>query len=138
MNIISTKLNNRGDTIVEVLICMALVSLVLGSAYVTVNHNLRDIRSAQERGEVLELVRGQFEQLRDWSATDTNVVTSMATRFCMVNGAPVGLPPATFCNGMGIYKVSITRSANTFTAIATWDKVGGGTENLTMSYGVYQ
>ena len=43
-------LSERGDTLVEVLIAIAVVSLILGGAFVTTNKNLQATREAQERG----------------------------------------------------------------------------------------
>lgn len=57
------RLNNFGDTIVEVLIAMAVVGVILGGAYVTVQKSFNQTRDAQEHGEALNLAQSQTEQL---------------------------------------------------------------------------
>lgn len=88
------NLNQAGDTIVEVLIAMAVVSLVLGGAYATANRSFLSIKLAQERSEALKLAEDQLEQLRveQQTATTNNTVNNpnslfnRATIFCMNGG----------------------------------------------------
>src|SRR5580704_4693224 len=63
MHIMPTK-TNRGDTIVEVLVAILIVSLILAGAYVTAAHSLTATREAQESSEALKLIEGQAEALR--------------------------------------------------------------------------
>lgn len=56
--------SQRGDTIVEVLIAIAIVSLVLTTAYVITNKNTRAIQANQERVQAQHLVESQIELLR--------------------------------------------------------------------------
>jgi len=53
----------EGDTIVEVLISLAVVSLVLIGAYASTNHNVRNIQDTQEHSQALQLVQTQVEFL---------------------------------------------------------------------------
>jgi len=71
------KLNQQGDTIVEVLICLAVLGLVLGSATVVVNNNRKTILGTQERSVALKLVQGQIEKTR--TATALNPVLLQST-----------------------------------------------------------
>lgn len=60
-----------GDTIVEVLIAIAVVGSVLGIAYSIMNRNLIVMRENQERSEAVKYARGQIESLRNlWSTSD--------------------------------------------------------------------
>jgi len=134
----------RGDTIIEVLICIMIVSLVLTGAYVTTNRSTLAIRDSQEHAEALKLIQGQLEQLRQ-SAVQTNTqIFSSATPFCMVNNGPVSAsdqPAAAACTQSGdgnpttevpAYKLAITRNGNSspaiFTVRATWDSVTGNSQ----------
>src|SRR5665213_2078312 len=54
----------RGDTIVEVLITTAIISLILVGAYVTTNSSLLSVRSSQEHSEALSIDESQIEGLR--------------------------------------------------------------------------
>lgn len=58
------KSNNRGDTIVEVIVCIAVISLILSAAYSISTRSLNGMRIAQERGEALKVAEGQMEMLR--------------------------------------------------------------------------
>jgi Tfp pilus assembly protein PilV len=126
----------RGDTIVEVLICIALVSLILTGAYATTRKSTLGIRDAQEHSEALKLAQSQLEQVRQNAGTATQDVFNQAvgTDFCMVNGVvtttaapckqdatgtPTTVEPA--------YKITIKRATcavgtncSTFTIQATW------------------
>ncbi len=57
-----------GDTIVEVLIAIAVVSLVLAGAYASSNHDVSAQQDSQEHGQALKLAQTQVEFLRDNSA----------------------------------------------------------------------
>lgn len=58
------RLSQKGDTIVEVLIAIAVASAVLGSAFLVVNKTSKNVRQSQEHAEALKLVEGQVELLR--------------------------------------------------------------------------
>ncbi|HSX06133.1 MAG TPA: prepilin-type N-terminal cleavage/methylation domain-containing protein [Candidatus Saccharimonadia bacterium] len=64
-------LNKRGDTIVEVLIAIAIVSLVLTAAYVISNKNTIAIQANQERIQAQHLVETQLEALRAQGVLNT-------------------------------------------------------------------
>ena len=82
-------LKQRGDTLVEVIICIGIVSLILTGAYVTTNRSTLGIRDAQEHAEALKLAQGQLEQIRQNAATATPGVFTQTGTFCMVNAAVV-------------------------------------------------
>jgi prepilin-type N-terminal cleavage/methylation domain-containing protein len=58
------RLKQRGDTIVEVMIAIAIVSLVLVTAYGVTNRNTLSIQATQEREQAQHLVEAQIEALR--------------------------------------------------------------------------
>lgn len=58
----------NGDTIVEVLIAMAVVSSVLGGAYAVANHTMANSRQAQEHSEALQIANKQIEYIAYHSA----------------------------------------------------------------------
>lgn len=150
-------LNNAGDTIIEVLVCIAVVSTVLGGAFVTTRQSQVGVRNSQEHAEALKLVESQLEQLRG----DTTDAINATTPFCMYNEAPVSAviaPQSADCtqNSGGVakqpdsrYYLTITRCAAIacgnniansylFTVKASWPQVtgqGNGTE--TMVYRLY-
>lgn len=58
------KLNNNGDTIVEVLIALAVLSLAFVISYATANAALLASQNAQEHSLALEYLDAQIEALR--------------------------------------------------------------------------
>jgi prepilin-type N-terminal cleavage/methylation domain-containing protein len=61
---IGRRLLQRGDTIVEVLISIAIISLVLAGAYAASSRNTSLIEAAQEREQAQRLVEAQIENIR--------------------------------------------------------------------------
>lgn len=148
-------LNDAGDTIIEVLVCIAVVSTVLGGAFVTIRQSQVGVRNSQEHAEALKLVESQLEQIRG----DTTDAINALPPFCMYNEAPVsaisppGSSPSADCtqNSSGMakqpdsrYYLSVTRcdkiacgnyilNSYLFTVTATWPQVtgqGNGTESM--------
>jgi type II secretory pathway pseudopilin PulG len=65
----------RGDTIVEVLIAMAVLGLVLASAFAISNRSYATGLNAQERNEALKIAESQVELLRIASTlTDESII----------------------------------------------------------------
>lgn len=65
------SINNRGDTIIEVLISIAVLSVILVGAYVSVNRSNTIIRDSQERLKALTIAQTQVESLVSWYKTNT-------------------------------------------------------------------
>ena len=121
--------NQRGDTIVEVLIAAAIVSLVLAAAYALTNRNLLGIQATQEQSYAQKLVQQQVEFLR--------VATTKPTGGCFnSSGSIVSGDACKITNGGATYVLKITESGGVYTIAATWDAVGGGTANVTVYYKV--
>lgn len=57
-----------GDTIVEVIMAVAVTSVVLAGSFVAVNRSLKTTRAAQERGEAVATASSQIERLKYLSA----------------------------------------------------------------------
>lgn len=58
------SLNQAGDTIIEVLIAMAVLAIVLSGAYYVANHSLSVERDSQEHSEASTIAQSQIEALR--------------------------------------------------------------------------
>lgn len=150
----------RGDTLVEVLVSMLIVSLVLTGAYVTTNRSTLAIRDSQERTEALKLVQGQLEQVRYNAGAAGAEVFSQADNapFCMVDGNVVSAtlePGSAACiqNSAGqpttdepAYRLAVRRtdcavgaSCHTFTIRATWESItGSGQATEQISYRLHE
>jgi prepilin-type N-terminal cleavage/methylation domain-containing protein len=142
------KLGQKGDTLVEVLICILLVSVILTGAYVTTNRSRIGIRDSQEHAQALKLVQGQLEQVKqNGSVHGAPVFTqSIGSSFCMVNavvtsgaacqqdsdGTPATEQPA--------YKLTVQRAScapdysppagacHKFTVKASWVSIASNTQ----------
>ncbi len=146
-----SKINQRGDTIVEVLIALTVVGFMLTGAYASARRSLFAVRASQERLEALKYAEGQIEMIKYDIGTASPTSLTITAPFCMDdnNALPVGYSP-TYCNlGVdGRYKMSIERSNTsivgpppateyTFTVTASWDRIGGGgSDSLSLSYKV--
>ncbi|HEX3568649.1 MAG TPA: prepilin-type N-terminal cleavage/methylation domain-containing protein [Candidatus Saccharimonadales bacterium] len=143
--------SEQGDTIVEVLIAIAVVSLVLGGAYVTTNRSLQATRGAQEQGNAIKLTESQLEQMKGVSVTDATSIFGGSTpaSFCMNNNTVVDASQAACTvdtagnptSGVPAYHLKISRGSDghTFTVTNTWDDVGGkAVDNIQMEYRLYQ
>lgn len=79
------RLNQAGDTIIEVLVAVAVVSMVLASAFVTVNRTSKNARLTQENQEALKLAEGQLEAIRGLAGNAAAAATLFSTprQFCV-------------------------------------------------------
>jgi len=147
------RFTEAGDTIVEVLISIAIVSLILGGAFVTTRNSQIGVRDSQEHAEALKLIESQIEDLRADASGDGKVKTA-ATPFCMYNEKPVPAtiqPASADCtqDSSGqpttdepAYSLTINRSNSNggylFTVQAQWDSVTGkGRAQESMVYRLY-
>lgn len=84
-------MGQRGDTLVEVLICILIVSMILTGAYVTTNRSNLRVIDSQERSAALKLAQGQLEQIRQSAVSAAPNVFSRTNGdpFCMINAAAI-------------------------------------------------
>jgi type II secretory pathway pseudopilin PulG len=158
--------NSRGDTIVEVLIAMAVASAILGSSFLVVNRTLKNSRQAQEHSEVLKIAQSQLEQLKAYAGDPThaaalNSVLSTNKPFCMVDGSPVNFSAAAISNtlpqieaaypvgckqlGTVDYRTGIIYEPGTaspyddvYVAQVDWPGATGGQDKVSLSYRIYR
>jgi len=129
----------QGDTIVEVLIAIAVVSLVLTAAYAITNKNTIAIQTNQERVQAQHLVESQIEALRsNKGITITN--SSIDNCFDGLNQAS-GASCTVQATGSGAdYELNIVGpTGGVYTVSAKWTSIGGHTDNdsnVTMYYRV--
>lgn len=151
---------NRGDTIVEVLLALTIVSSMLGGAYVLANRSLNNSRASQERGEALKLVEAQLERLNNAVNSGNNDAFTTPNTFCMDSSGNVAdaknpasgtIPPldlddfTTYTAACVVqnqslpYYVSIKRTSdNRFSAYGRWDRLGSAGQNeVKITHGVY-
>lgn len=140
-----TRLTARGDTIVEVLLAIAIVTTVLGGAFLSVNRSFTAGRQSQERGEAIKYAQEQLEKLKQAVKDPSkNIFGTGPTPYCLNDALNrvATTDPACNLGPDGRYKISMTRdtSTNTFTSVVEWDRLGGGTparDRVIVSYRVY-
>jgi len=142
------RLKSSGDTIVEVLLAIAVLGAVLSAAYVSANRSQKNIRQAQERGEALQFVQAQLELIKDMATNDqqSGALFSEIQPFCIIDSSyTIVIPPAPGCSfgTDGRYGITVQRTVSgtghLFTVTAVWDNViGSGQDNITSSYRIQQ
>ncbi len=75
-------IHQRGDTIVEVLMSVAVLGLVFGAAHVTSNQNVLAGRATQERLEAVKLAETQIERLRI-AISENESIFNRSGSFCI-------------------------------------------------------
>lgn len=143
------QLLERGDTIVEVLISIAVISTVMGGAFIMTNRSLQGTRNAQERVNATKLTESQVELLKNVVATNSTAVFggSAPASFCISGSATVVASSNAACTvgvtgaattGQPQFNIAITRATNTFTVSTTWTSIrGNATNNVQLKYRVY-
>ena len=87
--------NQRGDTLISVLLSVAITGLVIVLAYTLVSRSVRYGQQAREREQVKNLIQSQIESLKNLAAASNNAEThdifqfdqpvagSQADEFCL-------------------------------------------------------
>lgn len=134
------KHSQVGDTIIEVMLAIAIVGMVLGASYSTATRALRTGRFAQEQTEALKLAESQIEKIKyiaglDISKTPPDLFdTSTPDKkiFCIDDSVPfnkvlttVDTPAASCKNISGLYTVRIEYGGppeDTFLVTVNWER----------------
>lgn len=142
--------NHRGDTIIEVLISMAILALVLGVAYTTSSRSLRTGTDAGIRSQALSQAQQQIEILKTISTTKPTELPNykIAEPFCInpanravivvADGESCSLPIGATPENQLPYSV-VTKyddATKTFKVTATWpsSRAGGEPNSTTLYY----
>lgn len=70
MSFIKLPISKKGETLVEVVLSMALLTIVLATSYVLSNRASSINQASNERTEVSNLMRAQAELLKAWNGYD--------------------------------------------------------------------
>jgi type II secretory pathway pseudopilin PulG len=155
------KLGYRGDTIVEVMIVLAVLGLAISISYATANKSLQAVRSAQESAKAHQLLQSQTELLRALSVTgNTNPAKNVFIPgpFCVDVRDPINVPPTvkliTITNNTKdasdpcyydeLYSINVTyvdtvNNPSTFYLKAVWPDVNGkDTDGASLTYRFYK
>ena len=154
------RLRQTGDTIVEVLIAIAITGAVMAGAFTVSQKSVIAVRSSQEHGEVLQLLQGQVELVRVRALDESNAVSGIyATSpkfFCINDTTKQRANQPRLGNALPdretdsfetyedackfgpnkMYSVAISYNPATriFTFVCRWDRLGGGTNQEQLVY----
>lgn len=158
-------LTKKGDTIVEVMIVLAILSFAITIAYASASRSLADSRQSEENSYAAELGQAQVEQIRSAVVSSTpdptghisNFVNESSSQtFCMNQGVAVlssvastmSPNPCTPVNGGATYTLidTLTQTGSFSTGLPvylfqvdiTWlDTLGQGQDTVSVFYKVY-
>ena len=134
--------NAHGDTIIEVLVALAVLSLAFALSYGTASRALADTQNSQEHTLALEYLDAQFEALR-YYAGHPGVVLPTNSFFLDLTTGSVQVKPAPGTEpGSGFsYSITLaldTSQTSTYHATITWPGLGNlGPQSEELSYRVY-
>lgn len=120
--------DQRGDTIVEVLMAIVVVSVVLVAAYQTTVRNIDGMESTQEHSEALQLAQAQLEYLHNATQQPTNGEcypsgggAPVGGSSCLVDasGSPTSVLPQ--------FKLAFSSVGSTFEMTVSWASIQSGT-----------
>jgi type II secretory pathway pseudopilin PulG len=138
-SVLALKRAQSGDTIVEVLVAMAVVSSVIGGAFVVASRSTNNIRQSQEHTEVQKMIESQVEQLKS-AAKDPNSPVFVSNNFCLSGGSvrPDTDPSCTQSAYSAGVRTSIVRNGALYSITATWDGPSGTDEQVNIVYKLYK
>lgn len=150
---LSISSDKRGETIIEVLITLAILAVVLGVSYATAARALKGSQTAQERTEaqyiavtLLETIKihAQRNNAQVFPATEQHLCFSTTIADITAQTPPVTYDPANPQCLQGMYRkqVRITPLPLTpqgleqyeYAAIVDWDSLATGTNQSIMRY----
>lgn len=150
-----------GDTLVEVIIVLAVLALAVSISYATANRSLLNTRQAQENSQATEYTQTQIEALRVLVSNSTPTNTDPTTNiflpispYCInsVTASPPISYSCSFATSPGFsYLVQVYDCAkihigpcsgitdtNTLVVQTTWpDVLGQGSDSVTLTYKAY-
>ena len=156
------QLNQAGDTLVEVILAVAIISSVLTGAFLVSQRSALAVRNSQEQGEALQILQGQVELVRalaldeqdttmrngiyesgdfciDPSNPDTRVDQDELSELFPIENDVFSLYEAECRDLQDLYNVRIVydSSRKVFNFYARWYAIGGSKKQVQLSYRVY-
>jgi|ERR1700741_1849418 len=141
------QLKQRGDTIVEVLIAIAVMSGVLGTSYAITSRNSKASQQAQEHSQALKVAETQLEQLKGYLNAGGSTPATFSDDFCMYVQPDNKLETDTTSNNCkkdddnapGRYAVAITKTSATsaYTVTVKWSGPTGHNDQVSLAYRIY-
>ena len=145
----SVRYKQAGDTLVEIMLAIAIVGMVLGASYATATRALRTGRFAQEQTEALKLAESQLEKVKYIATTSpapgttNDVFNANAGQnvFCIDdNFTKVASTAAACMNISGLYNIAVTYTLadSLFNVAVTWQRPQATDGIVQVSYRLYK
>jgi Tfp pilus assembly protein PilV len=140
--------HERGDTIVEVMISLIVISSVIVGAFLVARVSSRNIRNSEEHSQALQMLQGQVEMLRAYAANDAAVQNDplpASADFCMKSDGTIEHTINNCKNLNTFYNLTINQTAGpvnglgaTYTFKVDWPAQDGTTSQESIIYRVAQ
>ncbi len=142
---------SRGDTIVEILISIAILSFIMTMSYTLANRSIQGVRQAQERSEAQKIAETQIESLKIYLANPGATLSAVGGEFCLkIDGSnlvKVDIPtspgasvPSDCMTGPDSRYTSVIKRVadGVYSANLSWQRADGqGSDQLITWYKVY-
>ena len=166
MRAVNKRTNQKGDTIVEVMLAIAVVGMVLGASYSIANRALQTGRFAQEQTEALKVAESELELLKykasQFKSGDSTTGTifeepsgsNPIRAFCIVDDATLTVQATTLtpdiatgqtlvqnsCGSNGLYTTFTTYkpSENLFVVYVYWESPLVSNAKVEVAYKLYK
>jgi prepilin-type N-terminal cleavage/methylation domain-containing protein len=125
--------DQRGDTIIEVMLALAVIGMILAAAFGIANRSILIGQDAQERSEALKLAESQVEVLKVRMKEAT--FSDVPSIFCYLPDGSMAEAVENACSGFdgnggrsgGFYSVNITKpetATGTYEVTVSWSPYG--------------
>lgn len=126
-------IGQRGETIVEVLIAIAVIGSVLGTSYAIVSRNNSSYQQVSERTQALKFAEQQLEFIRGLAPASRTAIPSSDT-FC-ITGTTIEYDENNCKYDNDRYLVTSTKSGTSnFAVKVAWDGINGDAEEVELGY----
>lgn len=105
-------LKNQGDTIVEVLIVLAVLGFAISISYASASRSLADAEQSEENSYAAELAQTQVEEIRSMVLGSTEAPTGSISGLASIPVSPGPPPSQQFCMNGGTASPSICQLQN--------------------------
>jgi len=134
-----------GDTIVEVMIAIAIISSVLVGAFLVSSTSTRSVQDTGERAQALQLAQSQVEMIRSYVADGGTFAGS--SPYCMVSqsgqytyktsvGDANNCDPADNASRGAQFRPSFTKNGPNYTVTVGWEGLKSAA-NIQLTYRIY-
>lgn len=137
--------NNRGESIVEVLIVLVVLGSALTSSFLITQKATNANRTSLERSEATAFGQSQLERIKSvlFTTRTPSDVTAMDGIFCIDDNntvqsvTDIANPQCTASNNLYHSYTSYDGISGIYTTMVFWDNLGGGQNKVKLVYRAY-